>query len=243
MGITNVSHILKIQPDDIIRDVRLVQDRANRKISFEIDRTIFAKDVMENCFLPDLNFKPKNLVIEYSSPNVAKPFHFGHLRSTIIGNFLSNLNSFVKNKVTRLNYLGDWGTQFGFIKVGIDSLNYDLNMLKSDPIKLLYQSYVHANKMAENDPKVLEQAKAEFAKLESGSAEDLNSWRKILEFTKEELSRTYSRLGVVFDEYNYESMYSARDIGSVLELLRKKNVLKKLKDGKEVCYIALKFIF
>lgn len=234
LGITNVNHILKIQPDDIIRSVHLVRDRANRKISFEIDRTIFMKDVMENSFLPDLNFKPRSMVIEFSSPNVAKPFHYGHLRSTIIGNFLSNLNTFIKNKVTRLNYLGDWGTQFGLIKIGVDHLNYDTETLKNDPIKLLYQSYVHANKLAESDPNVAEQAKALFARLEQGSPEDLKSWRQILDFTKDELAKTYSRLGITFDEYNYESMYSAKDISSVIEGLRRKNILKKQKDGKEV---------
>ncbi|ENN75635.1 hypothetical protein YQE_07813, partial [Dendroctonus ponderosae] len=238
LGITNVNHILKIQPDDIIRSVNLVRDRANRKISFEIDRTIFMKDVMENSFLPDLNFKPRNMVIEFSSPNVAKPFHYGHLRSTIIGNFLSNLNTFIKNKVTRLNYLGDWGTQFGLIKIGVDHLNYDTETLKNDPIKLLYQSYVHANKLAESDPNIAEQAKALFARLEQGSPEDLEAWRQILDFTKDELAKTYSRLGITFDEYNYESMYSAKEISSVIEALRTKNILKKQKDGKEVAEIG-----
>lgn len=235
MGITNVNQILKIQPDDIIKGVHLVRDRANRKISFEIERKIFVSDVMEHCYLPDLNFKPKNIVVEYSSPNVAKPFHYGHLRSTIIGNFLGNLNIFIKNNVTRLNYLGDWGTQFGFIKVGIDALNFNMDALKMDPVKLLYQSYVHANKLAEENPVILEKAKLEFLKLEQGSPEDIKSWKQILDFTKDELAKTYSRLGVTFDEYNYESMYSSRDISNVIEVLRKKNILKKQKDGKEVC--------
>ncbi|KAL1517410.1 hypothetical protein ABEB36_001177 [Hypothenemus hampei] len=237
LGITNVNQILKIQPDDIIQRVQMIKDRANRKISFEINRSIFVKDVMENCYLPELNFTPKNIVIEYSSPNVAKPFHYGNLRSTIIGNFLSNLNIFIKNKVTRLNYLGDWGTQFGFIKIGVDSLNYDMEKLKSDPIKLLYQSYVHANKLAETDPSILEKAKAEFAKLEQGTEEDLKTWKQILEFTTDELTKTYGRLGVTFDEYNYESMYSGKEIGHVIDMLRKKNILKKLKDGKEVAEV------
>lgn len=238
LGITNVNQILKIQPDDIIKSVHLVRDRANRKISFEIDRNMFMKDVMENCYLPDINFKPKNIVVEYSSPNVAKPFHYGHLRSTIIGNFLSNLNIFMKNKVTRLNYIGDWGTQFGFIKVGLEELKFTPDTLRADPIKLLYQSYVHANKLAEKDPSILERAKQEFLKLEKGSPADIESWQQILDYTKDELTKTYSRLGVTFDEYHYESMYSSKDIVNVLDLMRKKNIIKKEKSGREVAEIG-----
>ncbi|CAG9771003.1 unnamed protein product [Ceutorhynchus assimilis] len=238
LGITNVNHILKIQPDDIIKRVQLVRDRANRKISFEIDPTIFVNDVMENCFLPETNFKPRNIVVDFGSPNVAKPVHYGHLRSTIIGSFLSNLNIFITNNVTRLNYLGDWGTQFGFIKVGIDLLNYNMETLKNDPIKLLYQSYVHANKLAEKDPTVLEKAKAEFVKLEEGSKDEIAHWRQILDFTIEELKKTYERLGVKYDLYNSESMYSNKEISSIIEVLRKKNILKKLKDGKEVAEVG-----
>ncbi|XP_018570561.1 probable arginine--tRNA ligase, mitochondrial [Anoplophora glabripennis] len=237
LGVTNITEILKIQPDDIIKKIHLIKDRANRKISFEIDKGMFIKDVLENCAQPDLNFKPKKLVVDYSSPNIAKPFHFGHLRSTIIGNFISNLNLFLRNKVTRLNYLGDWGTQFGLIKVGVQDLRYTSEDIQKDPVKLLYQCYVHANKLAENDPSVLEKAKTEFTKLENGSEEDLRHWREYMSYTKNELQQTYSRLGVVFDEYNYESDYSAKEIHGILEILRRKNVIRKEKDGKEVAMV------
>ncbi|KAJ8948769.1 hypothetical protein NQ318_017938 [Aromia moschata] len=194
------------------------------------------------CFLKtatflDLNFKPKTIVVEYSSPNIAKPFHFGHLRSTIIGNFISNLNIFLRNKVTQLNYIGDWGTQFGFIKIGVEDLKYTPEAIQRDPIKLLYQSYVHANKLAEKDPAVLEKARSEFLKLERGSPDDLKFWKDYLSYTKMELQNTYSRLGVSFDEYNYESDYSTKDIQAIIEILRKKNIIHKEKDGKEVAVI------
>ncbi|KAF7268556.1 arginyl-tRNA synthetase, mitochondrial [Rhynchophorus ferrugineus] len=239
LGITNVNEILKIHPDDIIKSVQLVRDRANRKLSFEIDRNIFIKDVIENCSYPEINFKPKNIVVEYSSPNIAKPFHYGHLRSTIIGGFLSNLNMFVKNNVTRLNYLGDWGTQFGFIQVGVQDLNYNLDHLKQDPIKLLYQCYVHANKLAETDASVQDRARSEFQKLEQGSEEELVRWRQILEFTKGELVKTYARLGITFDEYNSESMYSQKDIRNVIEIMRNKNILKEQNDGRIVAEVGI----
>lgn len=236
LGVTNVTEILKIQPDDIIKNINLVRDRANRKISFEIDQKIFIKDVMENCAFPDLNFKPKNIVVEFSSPNIAKPFHVGHLRSTIIGNFISNLNIFTRNKVTRLNYLGNWGTQFGLIKVGVKDLKYTPEEIQKDPLKLLYQSYVHANKLAEKNPEILEQAKTEFTKLETRSG-DLTEWKTWMDYSKTELINTYQRLGVTFDDYNYESDYSAKDIQNVLDVLREKNIIQKDSDGKEVAQI------
>lgn len=237
LGVTNVTEILKIQPDDIIKNIHLVRDRANRRISFEIEQKIFIKDVMENCAFPELNFKPKNVVVEFSSPNIAKPFHVGHLRSTIIGNFISNLNLFLRNKVTRLNYLGNWGTQFGLIKVGVKELNFTPDDIQKDPLKLLYQSYVHANKLAEKHPEVFEKAKTEFTKLET-TAEDLTEWKQWMDYTKSELTNIYHRLGVTFDEYNYESDYSAKDIQDVIEILRQKNIIHKDGEGKEIAQIG-----
>ncbi|XP_057660685.1 probable arginine--tRNA ligase, mitochondrial [Diorhabda carinulata] len=238
LGVTNVTEILKIEPDDIIKNIQLVRDRANRKIAFEIDRYIFVKDVMENCSLPDLNFKPRNVLVEYSSPNIAKPFHFGHLRSTIIGNFIGNLNDFLRNKVTKLNYLGNWGTQYGFIKLGVNDLKYSLQDIEKNPLQLLYQCYVHANKLAENNPRYTEEAKKIFAELEGGSEEEINNWQQFMEFSKLDLIETYKRLGITFDVYNFESDYKAQQIKDVLTVLRKKNIIHKDKDGKETALIG-----
>lgn len=237
LGVTNVTEILKIQPDDIIKNIQLIRDRANRRISFEIDQKLFIKDVMENSAFPELNFKPKSVVTEFSSPNIAKPFHMGHLRSTIIGNFISNLNIFLRNKVTRLNYLGDWGTQFGLIKVGVKDLKYTPADIQEDPLKLLYQSYVHANKLAQTNPEIFEKAKLEFANLETTSG-DLTEWRTWMEYTKAELVNIYNRLGITFDEYNYESNYSAQVIQDVIEKLRQKNIIHKDGEGKEVAQVG-----
>ncbi|XP_015833637.2 probable arginine--tRNA ligase, mitochondrial [Tribolium castaneum] len=231
-GVPNVNEILKIRPDDIIKNIETKKDRANRKISFEIDRTIFIQDVIENSPNPDLNLKPRNIVVEFSSPNIAKPFHMGHLRSTIIGNFIGNLNSFLNNKVTKLNYLGDWGTQFGFIKVGVDELQHTQEAIKNNPLKLLYESYVHANKLAEKDPTVADRARQEFNKLEKGAPEGLEYWNEYMQYSQNELEATYKRLGVVFDEYNFESNYSAKDIQNVIDILSSKHIVQKEGDGK-----------
>ncbi|KAK9882098.1 hypothetical protein WA026_018943 [Henosepilachna vigintioctopunctata] len=242
LGITNISEILKIHPDDIIKKISFANNKANRNLQFDIERNIFIKDVIENCAKPDFNLKPKTIVVEYSSPNIAKPFHFGHLRSTIIGNFLSNLNKFVYNKVTRLNYLGDWGTQFGFIKVGIDELNYSSRDIKNNPLKLLYESYVYANKLSQKDSSVSERAKSEYSKLEKGSLELQNIWKEYMGYTKDELEQIYKRLGVEFDEYNYESMYNLNNIQNVIQELQSKKVIEKKADGNQVASIDKKVV-
>lgn len=233
LGISSINDILKIQPDDIIKNIHCVKDTTNRKISFNINRDIFVKDVIENCTTPDIGQTSKNIVIEYSSPNIAKPFHVGHLRSTIIGNFLANLHSYLNHNVTRLNYLGDWGTQFGFIKVGVNKLNFTDDDIKQNPTQLLYDSYVHANQLAESDPTISELARDYFAKLENGSESDLEVWQSYINYTITDLRATYDRLGVQFDEYNYESMYNATHIKSVLDLLLNKKLLNVDTDGKQ----------
>ncbi|KAL3284402.1 hypothetical protein HHI36_018563 [Cryptolaemus montrouzieri] len=242
LGITNITEILKIQPDDIIKRISYGNNRANRNLQFDVERNIFIKDVIENCAKPDFNLKPKTIVFDYSSPNIAKPFHFGHLRSTIIGNFLSNLNKFLYNKVTRLNYLGDWGTQFGFIKVGIDELKFSEHDIRNNPLKLLYESYVYANKLAEKDSTILERAKLEFSKLEVGSEDHLNFWKDYMGFTRDELVGIYKRLGVEFDEYNYESMYSSRNIQNVIQKLKDRKVVQQDSDGKHVALVDKKTV-
>lgn len=195
VGVSNVGDVMKIKPDDIIEDIKSIDDRANKKISFKMNRNLFVKDAIENCMVPELNEDKKMIVVEYSSPNVAKPFHLGHLRSTIIGNFLANLNKYFKRNVIKLNYLGDWGTQFGYVKVGVDELKYTDESIRENPLKLLYESYVYANKLAEKDPRISERARTEFAKLEKGSIEDTNKWSTYLHYTIQELNYMYDRLG------------------------------------------------
>lgn len=134
-------------------------------------------------------------------------------------------------------FLGDWGTQFGLIKVGVDALQHTEENIKENPIKVLYESYVHANKLAETNPLILENAKQEFSKLESGSEEEIKNWKNYMKFTVDELERIYERLGVKFDIYNYESMYNANDIKEVIDMMNKKKILSLLPDGKQVAKV------
>ncbi|KZS11150.1 putative Arginine--tRNA ligase, mitochondrial [Daphnia magna] len=178
---------------------------------------------------------PKDqIVIEFSSPNIAKPFHVGHLRSTIHGNFLSNLFHALGHNVKRLNYLGDWGTQFGLLQFGIDQGWLGWEEISKSPIRSLLEIYVKANTMAEKDESVTARARSLFQKLESGDEELLKNWREIRQFTVTELRQTYARLGVKFDEFNWESQYGIKELSDVLSILEKSGRLITKAEGTKV---------
>ncbi|EGO04081.1 hypothetical protein SERLA73DRAFT_102424 [Serpula lacrymans var. lacrymans S7.3] len=148
--------------------------------------------------------KGKKLVIEYSSPNIAKSFHVGHLRSTIIGAFLANLYKACGWDVVSLNYLGDWGTQFGMIATGFEKYGSQ-EQLEKDAIKHLYDVYVQVNKDAESDPSVKVQAAGWFRRMEDGDESALVNWRVWRELSVKKYIEEYDRLNVAFDVYTGES--------------------------------------
>ncbi|KIP07226.1 hypothetical protein PHLGIDRAFT_30109 [Phlebiopsis gigantea 11061_1 CR5-6] len=149
--------------------------------------------------------KGKKVVIEYSSPNIAKSFHVGHLRSTIIGAFLANLYKACGWDVVSLNYLGDWGTQFGLIAVGFDKYGSE-EELEKDAIKHLLDIYIKVNKDAESDPNVKIEAAKFFKRMEDGDESALVNWRKWRELSVKKYEEEYDRLNVHFDHYIGESM-------------------------------------
>lgn len=152
-----------------MKSADISNERNNAKVVFKLHK----KRVVDDLFRDPLNVAPpgapSNILVEFSSPNIAKPFHVGHLRSTIIGNFLSNLFKQTQNNVTRINYLGDWGTQFGFLKVGVDLQKLTDEDIKKSPIETLYRAYVLANQMARDDLTIAEQARAVFTQMENDS--------------------------------------------------------------------------
>lgn len=169
-------HCPEVSLDNVIISSHLSESALN----LGVDETVLLKDVLD-CNPIKLNFKPhvKKVVVEFSSPNVAKPFHAGHLRSTIIGNFISNIKRKVGADVTRINYLGDWGTQFGLLKLGVDKLKVSDEDLAAAPTKTLYDAYVWINREAETDPKLHDEARNEFCKLEAGDQSALDTWAKV----------------------------------------------------------------
>lgn len=144
------------------------------------------------------------VVIDYSSPNIAKPFHFGHLRSTNLGADLARLFSFLGYRVVRKNYIGDWGTQFGFVIYAWQKWG-DLHALRERAIEYLVELYVRAYRESEADPAVREQARHLFLRLEQGDPEIAALWQQFRELSLAAFVKTYERLGIGFDSYEGEA--------------------------------------
>lgn len=161
--------------------------------------------------------QPRCVVIDFSSPNVAKPMHVGHIRSTILGDSLARTLRLLGHRVVTDNHIGDWGTQFGKLLVGWKT---DLNAaaLRADPIAEMERLYKKINDACEKDPNVLESARQELVKLQSGDAENLRLWKEMIDLSESQFHRVYSRLGVRFDYEFGESYYNPRLAGVVREL-------------------------
>lgn len=148
-----------------------------------------------------------NVLIDFSSPNIAKPFHYAHLRSTLIGNYLANLHAFLGLKVTRLNFVGDWGVQFGLLSLGLEQSSLKIDSF-DQPIKRLVEIYIEANERAKVDPSYFETAKSILNEMETNpDSARINQWRHIKDLSMEELKRSYNELGIHFDLYEFESEY------------------------------------
>ena len=172
----------------------------------------------------------KKVIVEFSSPNIAKPFHAGHLRSTIIGGFISNLYEKLGWDVIRMNYLGDWGKQFGLLAVGFDRYG-DEAKLAADPIHHLFEVYVRINKdiEEEGDSLPLEEstngkAREYFKKMEDGDEEALKIWKRFRELSIEKYIATYARLNIKYDVYSGESQVSKESMNKALEIFKEKDL-------------------
>ncbi|KAF9466749.1 hypothetical protein BDZ94DRAFT_1186902 [Collybia nuda] len=177
--------------------------------------------------------KGKTVAIEYSSPNIAKSFHVGHLRSTIIGAFLANLYKACGWDVVRMNYLGDWGTQFGLIATGFEKYG-SKEELEKDAIKHLFDVYVKVNKDAEADPKVKAEAALWFKRMEDGDESALKNWRVWREMSIKKYAEEYQRLNVEFDIYNGESMVGKEWQDKALQRLEEMGLISDVDGAKLV---------
>ncbi|NWV11493.1 SYRM protein, partial [Ptilonorhynchus violaceus] len=216
-------------------------------VNFTINRELLAKTVLQQVWKDGSEYGVKSelfstvprqkVVIEFSSPNIAKKFHIGHLRSTIVGNFIANLKAALGHEVVRINYLGDWGMQFGLLGVGFQSFG-NKEKLKSSPLQHLFEVYVQINKAAE-DENTKKLAKDFFRKLEEHDEQTLSIWKQFRDLSIEEYIRIYKRLGVHFDEYSGESFYQEK-AQEVLKILDNKGLLQKTIKGTGIVDLSEK---
>lgn len=203
----------KILPDCLLSDVLVKAENAGEKYGS-----------------PNIG-EGKTVVLDYSSPNVAKPFHIGHLGTTVIGHSLKLLHEFAGFKCVGINYLGDWGTQFGKLLVAYRKWGNE-EELKNGGIDALVALYVKFHAEAEKDDSLNQLARDEFKKLEEHDEDNIRLWKQFIEISLKEYSKTYKQLGIEFDSYAGESFYTDK-MPEQVELLREKGLMK-IDDGASI---------
>ena len=212
----------KIEKPNFIEKIEVV----NAYINFYVNKTVFIKSVLENVknkkdeYLNSNIGLGKTIVIDYSSPNIAKPFHIGHLRSTAS---LYKIYKALGYNVVGINHLGDWGTQFGKLIVAYKKWG-NKETVEKDDIKELSRIYVKFHEEAEKDPSLNDEARSWLVKMQEGDKEALDLWKWFCEISMKEFNRIYKRLDITFDSYAGESFYNDK-MDAVVEELKEKNLL------------------
>ena len=173
-----------------------------------------------------------NVPIDMSSPNIAKPMSMGHLRSTVIGNSIAKTLEKVGYTPIKINYLGDYGTQFGKLITAYRLWGNEEDV-KKDPINNLFHYYVKFHEEAEKDPKLEDEGRAAFKKLENGDEEEIKLWKWFREVSLQEFNRIYKELGVTFDSYNGEAFFNDK-MQPVVDELKEKGLLEESRGAQVV---------
>uniref|UniRef100_G3NZX2 Probable arginine--tRNA ligase, mitochondrial n=1 Tax=Gasterosteus aculeatus aculeatus TaxID=481459 RepID=G3NZX2_GASAC len=229
----------RLKRDSVVEDV----SAGRGVINFKVNRKLLVQKVLESFGKEEegqfgLNSELLNTLtrgttlVEYSSPNIAKKFHAGHLRSTIIGNFIANLKQCLGNNVIRMNYLGDWGMQFGLLGAGFAKFGCQ-EKLKQNPLQHLFEVYVEVNKDVEQNEEMMQAARAFFSQLEQHDSEAVSLWQQFREITVDEYQHVYKRLGVHFDIYSGESFHQ-QQAQQVVQKLQSQGLLKTSEKGTGV---------
>ena len=221
----------KIEPVEEIEKVEV----AGGYLNFFINKSTLAEEVLGEISKTEQYGKSKvgegnNIVIDYSAPNIAKPFHIGHLRSTVIGGALYNIYKYLGYNVTGVNHLGDYGTQFGKLIEGYKMWGEEYDIEK-DPINELTKIYIRINEACKNDEQILENCRNNFKKLEYGDSYCVEIWKKFRELSLQEFQKVYDLLGSKFDSWNGESFYSDK-MPEVIDLLQKTGKLVESQGAK-----------
>jgi arginyl-tRNA synthetase len=162
---------------------------------------------------------PRRIVIDFGSPNVAKPMHVGHIRSTVLGDALSRIATFLGHEVIRDNHIGDWGTQFGMVIYGWKNL-LDQRALQQNPLAEIVRIYKETNALATSDPQVREACRQELVKLQAGDKENIDIWNECVAFSMQDFEHVYEMLDIHYDIQCGESFYNDRLPGVVERLLK-----------------------
>ncbi|MBR2335636.1 MAG: arginine--tRNA ligase [Clostridia bacterium] len=224
-----------------IAQAEAVNGYLNIKIDNEYLGEVILPEILnkkENYGAPTLG-EGKTVVLDYSSPNVAKPFHIGHLGTTVIGHALKRLHEFAGYKCVGINYLGDWGTQFGKLIVAY-KLWGNKEQIEEGGIDKLVELYVRINNTIKGDeeqgiparPDLADEARAEFRKMEIGDEENIALWKWFVEISLAEYEKTYKQLGIEFDSYKGESFYTDK-MPAQVEKLRELGLMK-IDDGASI---------
>ena len=204
-------------------------------LNFYINKELMTKEVLEEIANKEEYGKAqirngKNIVIDYSAPNIAKPFHIGHLRSTVIGGALYNIYKYLGYNTIGINHLGDYGTQFGKLIEGYKLWGKEYEVEK-DPINELTKIYIRINKLCKEDEKILEQCRMNFKLLEEGDPYCTEIWEKFRKLSLQEFQKVYDLLGSNFDSWNGEAFYSDK-MPEVIQILEKTGKLIESQGAK-----------
>lgn len=208
-------------PDNIVLETKVV----NGYLNFYLNPMLIAKTVLEEFEDKKEKYgssdigKGKTVVIDYSSPNIAKPFHIGHLRSTVIGNSLHNIYKFLGYNVVGINHLGDYGTQFGKLIEGYKRWGSEYD-IEHNPIDELTKIYIRINNLCKEDESVLEACRNNFKKLEDGDEYCTKLWQKFRDLSLKEFQKVYDLLDVHFESSNGEAFYSDK-MPEIVQILEK----------------------
>ena len=220
--------------NDIKENIKVDEDKiikievAGGYLNFFINKETLVKEVLNEMATSDEYGKSvvgsgKNIVIDYSAPNIAKPFHIGHLRSTVIGAALYKIYKYLGYNVTGINHLGDYGTQFGKLIEGYKLWGNEYN-IEENPIDELTKIYIRINQACKEDEKILENCRNNFKKLEDGDKYCVEIWQKFRELSLKEFQKVYDLLGSKFDSWNGEAFYSDK-MAEIIDILEKSGKL------------------
>ncbi len=206
-------------------------EQVNAYVNMFLSKENFVKEILSQVVEEGDSFgrsnkgEGKTVIVEYSSPNIAKPFHIGHIRSTVIGNAIYKLYDAMGYKTVRINHLGDYGTQFGKMICAYRHWGNEEDV-KREPIKTLLSYYTKFHEEVDDHPELEDEARAIFAKLEKGSEEEVKLWQWFRDESLKEFTRVYDMLGISFDSYAGESFYSDK-MPAIEKELEEKGLMKE----------------